>query len=84
MSKGCKILYISLPKGVQTEGLNIAHTHLEEHQEITDELRSISEKEAQVASAQNTEKSNTESQEKVCQFSSCPRPLTLSSSFEGK
>ncbi|KAK7819394.1 hypothetical protein U0070_025422, partial [Myodes glareolus] len=51
--------------GVQTEGLNIAHTHLEEHQEITDELRSISEKEAQVASAQDTEKSNTESQEKI-------------------
>lgn len=77
MSKGCKILYISLPKDLQTEGLNIAHTHLEEHQEITDELRSISEKEAQVASAQDREKSNTESQEKVCHFSSCPRPLFL-------
>ncbi|XP_057649265.1 centromere-associated protein E [Chionomys nivalis] len=51
--------------GLQTEGLSIAHTHLKEHQEITDELRSISEKEARVASAQNTEKSNTESQEKI-------------------
>ncbi|XP_041515601.1 centromere-associated protein E isoform X2 [Microtus oregoni] len=51
--------------GLQTEGLSVAHTHLKEHQEITDELRSISEKEAQVASAQNTEKSNTESQEKI-------------------
>lgn len=68
LSKGCKILYISLPKGLQTEGLSIAHTHLKEHQEITDELRSISEKEAQVVSTQDTEKSNTESQEKVCHF----------------
>ncbi|XP_050014387.1 centromere-associated protein E [Alexandromys fortis] len=51
--------------GLQTEGLSIAHTHLKEHQEITDELRSISEKEAQVVSTQDTEKFNTESQEKV-------------------
>ncbi|XP_038167398.1 centromere-associated protein E isoform X2 [Arvicola amphibius] len=51
--------------GLQTEGLSIAHTHLKEHQEITDELRSISEKEAQGASAQDTEKSNIKSQEKI-------------------
>ncbi|XP_038167396.1 centromere-associated protein E isoform X1 [Arvicola amphibius] len=51
--------------GLQTEGLSIAHTHLKEHQEITDELRSISEKEAQGASAQDTEKSNIKSQEKL-------------------
>lgn len=68
LSKSCKILYISLPKGPQTEGLSIAHTHLKELQEITNELRSISEKEAQVAGTQDTEKLNTESQEKVCHF----------------
>lgn len=51
--------------GPQTEGLSIAHTHLKELQEITNELRSISEKEAQVAGTQDTEKLNTESQEKI-------------------
>ncbi|KAL6081104.1 hypothetical protein STEG23_005435, partial [Scotinomys teguina] len=50
--------------GLQTE-LNIAHTQLKEHQEIIDQLRSISEKEDQIANTQDTEKSNTKSQDKL-------------------
>lgn len=71
-----------LSKGLQTE-LNIAHTHLKEHREIIDELRSVSEKEDEIASTQDTEKADAELQGKVCHFSSCPWPR-LPSSFGGK
>ncbi|XP_021089639.1 centromere-associated protein E [Mesocricetus auratus] len=53
--------------GLRTEKeLNVARTHLEEHQEIIKELRSsLAEKEAQIASTKDTEKSRTQSQEKI-------------------
>ncbi|XP_051021708.1 centromere-associated protein E [Acomys russatus] len=53
--------------GLQTkEELNMAHTHLKEHQEIIKELRrNISEKEAATASIQDTAKSDSELQQKV-------------------
>ncbi|XP_055484148.1 centromere-associated protein E [Psammomys obesus] len=53
--------------GLQTkEELNIAHMKLKEHQEVIKELRrSISEKEAQTASTQDTEKSDAKLQQKI-------------------
>ncbi|XP_052586509.1 centromere-associated protein E isoform X2 [Peromyscus californicus insignis] len=50
--------------GLQTE-LNIAHTHLKEHQEIIDRLRSVSEKEDEIASTRDTDKANAELQGKI-------------------
>ncbi|XP_076431138.1 centromere-associated protein E isoform X4 [Peromyscus maniculatus bairdii] len=50
--------------GLQTE-LNIAHTHLKEHQDIIDELRSVSEKEDEIASTQDTEKADAKLQGKI-------------------
>ncbi|XP_036047276.1 centromere-associated protein E [Onychomys torridus] len=49
--------------GLQTE-LNIAHTHLKEHQEIINELRSVSEKD-ELASTQDTGKFNAKLQGKI-------------------
>lgn len=69
-----------LIKGLETkEELKIAHMHLKEHQETTDELRrNVSEKTAQIINIQkNLEKSSTELEEEVCLF-------FLSFSFEGK
>ncbi|XP_032031099.1 centromere-associated protein E isoform X2 [Hylobates moloch] len=52
--------------GLQTkEELKIAHIHLKEHQETIDELRSVSEKTAQIINTQDLEKSHTKLQEEI-------------------
>ncbi|CAH6789042.1 Cenpe [Phodopus roborovskii] len=67
LSECYKILSILLIKGLQPEErLNVAHTHLEEHQEIIGELGSrLAGKEAQMANTKDAEKAHSQSQEKI-------------------